>query len=407
MFVRERSRCVIETRFCILLLLLALTACARQQPPTSILAPRGQPAEIVIGSYMPVTSPFATYGDSSVKGMRMAVEEINGKGGVLGKKIRLVVEDDEGKPDCVEKLTEQKDIPVIIGEVASKCSLAASDICQRKGIPMVSTASTSPKVTEKGDYIFRVCFTDDFQGLACARLAHDLGFDRAAVFVDQTNDYSIGLADRFSQAFQEFGGRVVDRENFSEGDKDFNAQLSKMKTFDPDVIFVPSYYQEAGLIATQARQQGMRQTLIGGDGWDSPRLIEIAGNAVEDCLFLTHSCNTAEEPVMQEFVKAYQAKYAVEPDALAALGYDALCIVVDAIRRAGVAEPKPIRDALAQTKDFPGATGTITIDEQRNAKKAAYALVIKDGKAIYFKKIEPEEAAQTPAAGSKGAGGGQ
>jgi branched-chain amino acid transport system substrate-binding protein len=175
--------------------------------------------------------------------------------------------------------------------------------------------------------------------------------------------------------------------------------LSKIKPLEPDVIFIPSYYQEAGLIATQARQQGMQQTLIGGDGWDSPQLIQIGGQAVEHCFFVTHSCSTAQEPVMQKFAQAYQAKYGREPDALAALAYDALYIVVDAIRRAGgAAEPRAIRDAVAQTKDLQGATGTITIDAQRNARKAAYALLIEGGNTIFYKKIEPEKSTLAPAA---------
>jgi len=402
-----------RAQFALLVMLLSLAglaSCGRKAPPTPSGTGRGArtESEIVIGSYMGTTGPSATFGQSSVEGMELALAEINDKGGVLGKKVRLVVEDDEGKPEVaknvVEKLIEQQKVPVIVGEVASKCSLGAADICQKSGIPMVSPASTSPKVTEKGDYIFRVCFTDDFQGWACARLAYDLGFQRAAVLVDNTNDYSIGLGDSFSTAFQQFGGSVVAEENFAEGDKDFNAQLSKIKGSDPDVIFVPSYYQEAGLIATQARQQAMNQTIIGGDGWDSPKLTEIGGKAVEECYFVTHSYSAAEEPVMQRFAKAYRLKHGHEPDALAALGFDALHIVADAIQRAGSVDPKAIRDALAQTKDFSGATGSITMDEHRNARKPAYALLIKDGKPVFFKKILPEGETQAPASAEKPTG---
>lgn len=409
--VRTFSR-TSAAKYAILGSLVLLASCARQVvPETQRGAQPARPAELVIGSYMAKTGPFATYGQSSIEGMELAVQEINSKGGVLGKAIRLLVEDDEGKPEvaknAVEKLIERQHVPVIIGEVASKCSLAAAPICQQRGIPMVSPSSTSPKVTEQGDYIFRVCFTDEFQGWACAKLAHELGFRRAAVFVDLTNDYSIGLAERFVEAFQQFGGTIVDQQTFSEGDKDFNAQLSRIKGSDPDVIFLPTYYQEAALIATQARQQGMRQTLIGGDGWDSPKLCEIGGEAVEGCFFLTHSYSGAEEPVMQKFAKAYSAKYGKDPDALASLAYDAVYVVAEAITRAGSAESKAIRDALAQTKDFQGATGSTTLDEQRNAKKAAYALLIEGGKAIFYKKIQPEGSAGAAAATGKAPGGEQ
>lgn len=384
-----------------LVFVLGCAGCARPESTTSSAPGQQRTAEVTIGSYMAKTGPFATYGQSSVKGMELAVEEINSKGGVLGKSLRLVVEDDEGKPEvaknAVEKLIEQKHVPVVIGEVASKCSLAAAPICQSRGVPMVSPSSTSPKLTKVGDYIFRVCFTDEFQGWACAKLGYGLGYRSAAVFVDQTNDYSIGLAKRFEEVFQELGGSVADEQTFSEGDKDFNAQLSRIKGSEPDVIFLPTYYQEAALIATQARQQGMHQTLIGGDGWDSPVLCEVGKEAVEGCFFITHSHTTAEEPVMQQFVKAYLAKYGTEPDALAALAYDAVYVVADAIRRAGSAEPKAIRDALAQTKNLQRATGTITIDENRDARKAAYALVINGGKFVFYKKIEPEESPQAAA----------
>jgi branched-chain amino acid transport system substrate-binding protein len=311
----------------------------------------------------------------------MAVDEINAAGGILGKKIRVQVEDDGGKPSearsAVEKLITQDNVLAVLGEVASSRSIAGASVCQSHRVPMLSPASTNPQVTTRGDYIFRICFTDDFQGEVMARFAREkLGLRRVAVFYDMKNDYSVGLKTFFEKTFEELGGQVVSEQSYSERDTDFKAQLTSIKARNPEAIFIPGYYTEAGLIARQARELGIKQPLMGGDGWDFPGLTKIAGKAVEGCYFSTHfSVDDLSEKV-QRFVKDYRKRTGKDPDAMAALGYDAAKVMADAIRRAARLDPKAVRDALAQTRNFAGITGTITIDENRNARKRAVILQI-------------------------------
>jgi len=335
---------------------------------------------VTIGAYMCNTGDASTYGQSCTKGMQLRVKEINDQGGVLGKPLRLVVLDDQTKQEevanAVKKLIEQEKVCVVIGEVLSTNSLTAAPICQRAGVPMVTPCSTNPRVTQEGDYIFRVCFTDDFQGYAGAVVAYQkLGANRAAILLDQSSDYSKGLAEAFSEWFQKFDGVIVTEESYVQKDTDFRPQLTNIKQLGADVIYVPGYYKEVGLIVKQARQLGITQPLIGGDGWDSPKVVEVGGAAALDCYYTNHYSPDDERAA--EFVAGYKAEYGKVPDALAALGYDGVGLVVDAIERAGKTDPKAIRDALAQTKDFKGATGDITMDAQRNPTKRAAVLAIR------------------------------
>jgi branched-chain amino acid transport system substrate-binding protein len=245
-------------------------------------------------------------------------------------------------------------------------------------------------VTKKGDYIFRICFIDPFQGETMARFAyHSLGVKRAAVLKDIKNDYSVGLAEFFIQTFTGLGGEIVANESYSEGDIEFRAQITSIKTQNPDAVFIPGYYTEVGLIARQARELGITVPLLGGDGWDSPETVKIGGEAVNGCYFSNHYAADDTSQVVQEFIRKFRARYNEIPDAMAVLGYDAAYILADAIRRAGATDRAKIRDALATTENFPGVSGMITIDEQRNARKKIVVLKIENGQVRFYEGISP------------------
>jgi branched-chain amino acid transport system substrate-binding protein len=349
---------------------------------------------IKVGEFASLTGSEATFGQSSHQGTQMAVDDLNAAGGVLGKKIQLLTEDDQsqaGQPaTVVRKLISRDGVMAILGEVASSKSLEAAPICQQYHIPMISPSSTNPKVTETGDYIFRVCFIDPFQGTVMANFARKtLKLNTAAVLTDVKSDYSLGLAKFFKAGFIADGGKIVAEQNYSAGDKDFNAQLTAIKAENPDGIFVPGYYTEVGLIALQARQLGITVPLFGGDGWESSSLVPIGGKALEGCYFSTHYSPEDSSPAVQDFVKRFRARYHETPDAMAALGYDSAMILADAIKRAGSTDGAKVAAALAATKDFAGITGKITIDANRNASKPAVILTIKDGQFKYVETIAP------------------
>lgn len=345
--------------------------------------------DIVIGHFGSMTGNTATFGISTDEGVRLAAEEINAAGGVLGRKIRVVTADTQSKPEeavtAVQKLINQDRVVALIGEVASSRSIAAAPVAQRRGIPMLSPASTNPKVTRIGDYIFRSCFIDPFQGAAMANFATDkLKMKRLAILYDVRNDYSIGLREFFTETVKKNGGQIVADESYGEGDIDFRAQLTKIKNASPDGIYVPGYYTEVGLICRQARELGIAVPLMGGDGWDSDKTFAIGRDAVNGCYFTNHYSPDEDRPEVRRFVEAYRKRYnGKQPDAMAILGYDAMHLMADAIRRAGSTKGKTIRDALAATKDFPGASGTITIDQDRNARKPIVILKIENQKTVY------------------------
>ncbi|HSI32074.1 MAG: ABC transporter substrate-binding protein [Phycisphaerae bacterium] len=354
--------------------------------------------EIVIGHFGSLTGGTATFGTSTKEGIDLAVKEINDAGGVLGKKIRVVHEDDQSKSEqataAVFKLINQDKVVALIGEVASTRSLAAAPTAQRSRVPMLSPASTNPKVTQTGDYIFRSCFIDPFQGAAMADflMKSDKGpkVKRVAVLYDVRNDYSTGLREFFTNTVKAGGGQIVADEAYGEGDTDFRAQLTKIKQANPEAIYVPGYYTEIGLIARQARDLGVNVPLCGGDGWDSEKLFEGGGAAINGCYFTNHYSAQEERPAVRKFVADYKAMYGGKtPDAMAILGYDAMRIMADAITRAGNTRGKAVRDALAATKDFPAASGTITIDKDRNAQKPIVVLKVQDGKTSFLTSVDP------------------
>jgi branched-chain amino acid transport system substrate-binding protein len=351
--------------------------------------------EIVVGEYGSLTGTTATFGQSTHNGIVLALEELNGGAGLLGgKKVRVITEDDQSKPEeaktAATKLINQNNVVALLGEVASSRSLAAAPIAQKAKVPMISPSSTNAKVTQVGDYIFRVCFIDEFQGLVMAKFAaNSLKVKKVAVLKDVKNDYSVGLSKVFSEEFVKLGGTIVGEQSYSEGDSDFRAQLTQLKSLSPEAIYAPGYYTEVGTIARQAKDLGLKIPLLGGDGWDSPKLTEIGGDAINGSYFSNHYSADDPNPVIQKFVTDYKKKFNEVPDGLAALGYDAARVLFDAMGRAGSADGAKVRDALAATKDFPGVTGSITIDKDRNAVKPAVVLKVDAGKLVYVETIKP------------------
>jgi len=360
------------------------------------LGGRADDNTIKIGEYASLTGKEAAFGQSSHKGTLLAIEEINAAGGVLGQKLDLITEDDQSKPGepstAVRKLIARDKVVAILGEVASSRSLEAAPVCQSSRIPMISPSSTNPKVTQIGRYIFRVCFVDSFQGTVLAKFAKDtLHSRRVALLTSVSSAYSVGLAKFFKDRFTADGGEIAVEEKYSEGDKDFHAQLTAIKAANVDAIFVPGYYTEAALICKQAHELGILGVpIFGGDGWEAPELVQIGGADVEGCYYSTHYSPQMPSSEVQAFVKKFRARFGGEtPDAMAALGYDSAMILADAIKRAGSTQNTRIREALAATKNFPGVTGRTTIDSQRNATKSAVIITIKDGRFKFVQTVEP------------------
>jgi branched-chain amino acid transport system substrate-binding protein len=349
---------------------------------------------IKIGEFASLTGKEAAFGQSSHKGTALAIEELNKAGGVLGKKLEHIYEDNQTKPGesatIVRKLISRDKVIAVLGEVASGRSLEAAPICQQNKIPMISPSSTNPKVTEQGDYIFRVCFTDPFQGKLLADFAKStLKANKVAVLSDVAAPYSVGLAQYFREPFAANGGTIVAEQKYTSGDKDFKAQLTAIKAASPDAVCLPGYYTEVGLIVRQARQLGMTMPFFGGDGWEAQELIQIAGgDALRNTFYSTHFSPVKQTPEVQKFVKAYQAKFNGEtPDAMAALGYDSALVLADALKRAGTTEGSKLRDALATT-DYVGATGRTKVDSQRNAPKAAVIITVENAQFKFLRDVE-------------------
>ncbi|HJT24931.1 MAG TPA: ABC transporter substrate-binding protein [bacterium] len=356
--------------------------------------PKLNPNEIRIGEYGSLTGSQATFGISTQNGIQLAVDEVNAAGGVNGKTLKVMVLDDQGKPEeaavAVTKLITEDKAQVILGEVASSLSLAAAPICQQHKVPMITPSSTATQVTQVGDYVFRVCFIDPFQGQVMADFSMgSLKAKTAAIFRDQKSDYSMGLANAFIKRFTEKGGTIVIDQSYVAGDVDFKSQLTTIREKKPDVIFVPGYYTEVGLIVQQARELGIKAPFMGGDGWDSSKLYEIGGKALDGCYFSSHYSPQSTDPKVQEFVKKYQAKFGQVPDALATLGYDAVGVLVAALKNAKSLGGPDIRDAIAATKNYAGVTGSISLDADRNAVKPAVVLKISGGKAGFVTMVNP------------------
>jgi len=365
---------------------------------------QGGDNKVRIGVFMSTTGTTANFGISSVNGIKMAADEINAAGGINGKQVELLVQDDRSDASeaatIVTKFVTQDMVHAVIGEVASSRSIAAAPIAQNAKIPMLTPSSTNPEVTKKGDFIFRSCFIDPYQGAAIAQFAaKSLGAKTAAIMVDRKNYYSTGLEKVINETFTRFGGKIVATQSYQEGDQDFNAQLTSLKGTNPEVIFVPGYYNDVGLIAKQARDKGITVPLIGGDGWDSEQLYKIGGSALNGSYFTNHYSPFDTAPNVVKFVTDYKAKYnGSTPDALAATAYDAANIMFDAIKRSKSLNGPDIRDALAATNAFPGVTGTVTFNQQRDAVKPIVMIEIKPGGTYAVKeRVNVEGAAPTTA----------
>jgi branched-chain amino acid transport system substrate-binding protein len=350
---------------------------------------------IRIGHYASLTGKDAAFGVATRKGILLAVEELNAQGGVLGRRIEYLVEDIQSKQGesvtAVKKLISRDKVVAVLGANASSNSLEAAPICQNAKIPMMAISSTNPKVTEIGDYIFRICFIDPFQGAVLAQFAHtSLKAKRVALLTSTNSPYSIGLSAVLRERFKALGGEIVAEQKFTEGDKDFRAQLTAIRTARPDVIAATGFYSEAALICRQARSLGIEVPFIGGDGWEAPQLVELGGPAVEGSYYSTYFSAENSATEVQSFVQRYRARWSNEtPEAVSALGYDALRLIAAAIQRNGTADSRKLRDAIAATRDFAGVTGRTTIDAKRNSEKAAVMLTIREGKPRFFEAVTP------------------
>ncbi|KAB2646404.1 MAG: ABC transporter substrate-binding protein [Verrucomicrobia bacterium] len=385
-------RCFQSIALALTPVLLLLNGCNNQNNSNNADA-----TTIKIGEFASLTGGEAAFGRSAHNGTAIAVDDINAAGGVLGKKLELITEDNQSKDGesatAVKKMISRDKVIAILGEVASGRSLEAAPICQQFKVPQISPSSTNPKVTQMGDYIFRVCWEDKFQGsTVLAKFGLDgLKAKRVALLTDVGAPYSVGLATYFKQGFTAGGGEIVVEQKYTKDDKDFKAQLTTVKASNPDAIFIPGYYGQVTLIALQARELGIKVPIFGGDGWEAPELIQGTGaaEALEGCYFSTHFTPDQEGSMAKQYVAKYEKKHGVRPDAMGALGYDTVLVLVDAIKRAGGTDSAKLRDALAQTKDVEGVTGKITIDSERNARKPAVIIGIKGGKFVYHSTINP------------------
>ncbi len=358
-------------------------------------------SEIKIGLLNELTGGNATFGASTTNGAKMAIKEANAKGGVLGKQIKAVVADNKSEPsesaNAMTKLLSQDKVVAVTGVFASSNAIAASSVVESAKVPFLAVGATNPKVTvdEKSgkvkDYTFRVCFIDPFQGTVGANFVlGTLKLTKAVILVDNSSDYSKGLADFFKTAFTKGGGSILGQEAYLQKDQDFKTILTKVKALNPDVLYVPGYYEEVGKIVRQARELGITAPIVGGDGWDSPKLVEVATAApLNNTYFTNHYSVDDTSAASKAFVEAYKKEYGQNPDAMAVLGYDAMNVIIDAIKRAGSTEPAKIREALAATKDFPAITGATTLNATHDAVKSAVIIEMKDGKQVYKATVKP------------------
>ncbi len=372
--------------------------------------------ELVIGEYGSLTGNDSDFGQSTKKGVELALDELAAESGgkIGGLPVRVVVEDDQGRPEeaatVVQKLVNQDRVLAVIGEVASSRSLAGAPICQQNSVPMITPSSTNFRVTQVGDYIFRMCFIDDFQGVVMAKFTTEtLGHKKVAILKDVKNDYSVGLTEVFTKAFTERGGTVVTEQAYSAGDQDFRAQLTAIKGKNPAAIFVPGYYGDVGLIARQAREMGLKQPILGTDGWESDQLIAIGGEALEGCYYSNHFAVDNPDPNLQGFLQKHRDKFSAEPNAITGLAYDAARVLFSSMKQLHEQDPaafaglsaskagteerkaasKKLRDLIAATSNYAGVTGNITLDENRNATKPAVVIQIQGGKKVYHSTVHP------------------
>jgi branched-chain amino acid transport system substrate-binding protein len=381
----------------LLTIAILIAGCSRQPNPNE-----RDRTPIKLGFFGDLSGQTFNFGQSAKNGVLMAADQINQAGGINGRPIDVVIEDDRGSPERAAELTgkliTQDQVVSIIAAGTSGNSRAAAPKAQAARIPMISPSSTDPAVTQVGDYIFRACFVDAFQGEVMARFAaQTLGAKTAAILFDFNSPYGRGLTDFFELSFAKLGGRIVTKQSYTQGDVEFKGQLSTIQANEPDVIYIPGYYGDVALIAKQARSIGLKQPLLGGDGWDAPELWPLAGDSLNTSYISTHYSVNDPSPAIQTFVQEYKQRYGnLAPDAHAALAYDATRVLVNAIEKAGSTEGPRIRSALAETKGFAGVTGVISMDADRNAVKPAVVLKLEDGSSIYQETLQPAVVDSTP-----------
>ncbi len=368
---------------------------------------------ILVGHFASLTGSEATFGVSTDHGVILAMEERNAAGGVKGRKIALKTLDDASKSseagNVVQRLISEDKVVALLGEVASGSSLAGGKVAQQFGVPMISPSSTNKKVTEGRDMVSRVCFLDEFQGYVGAKFAMDQKLTKVAVLFDQAAPYSKGLGETFSAELKGLGGTVTTSQAYTAGDPDVSAQLQSIKTSGAQAVYLPGYYTDVGNIVRQARKLGIKVPFLGGDGWDSSKLAEIGGDAIEGSYYSNHYSFDEERPAVKEFVDKYQKRWGEVPDGLAALGYDAARVLFDAMDRSPSLKGKDLAATIAATKNFPGVTGVITLDANRDAQKQAVVVQMKGGKPRYVATVVPkgwpEPGAAKPADGSASGSG--
>lgn len=382
-------------KFTLMLLGLSflITACGGEKEATT--KKTDEAATIKIGGLGPLTGPLAIYGVTATNGSKLAFEEINKNGGILGKQVEFVLFDEKG--DSTEAVTAynrlvDEGVVALVGDITSKPSLAVAEIAAQDNMPMITPTGTQFNITEAGPNVFRVCFTDPYQGVILANLAkNNLKANTVAIMVNNSSDYSDGVAEAFIKEAERLGLKIVAKEGYAEGDKDFRAQLTKVATTNPDVLLVPDYYEQVALITTQAREVGVKSTFIGPDGWDgvAKALDSSAYGAVENSYFTNHYSVEDTNEKVQNFLKAYREKYKDEPSAFSALSYDAAYLMKDAIEKAGSTDKDAIVKAMKES-DFAGVTGHLRFDEKNNPVKAVTVLKVVNGNYTFDSVIQPE-----------------
>ncbi len=374
---------------------VALTGCGGGEKAK----PAAQTNEIKIGGNVEMTGGVANYGNQALSGMKLAFKQVNESGGVLGKKINLVLADNKSEPaeaaNATTKLITQDKVSLVMGPIVSSNVLATVKIAEDNKVVVMTPTGTNEQITvDKGKvrpFAFRACFIDPFQGRVMANYAaKSLKVKTAVIYIDSSSDYSKGVATAFEETFVKNGGKIVGKEAFLQKDQDFKATLTKIKAINADIVFIPAYYEEVGKIVKQARELGINQPLLGTDGWDNPKVVEIAGAAaLNNTFFSNHYSAQDSDPNVKKFIDAYKAEYKEEPSSMAALGYDAAMIVVDAIKRANTTDAAKLKEALEQTKNLQVSTGIVTMDSNHNPIKSAVVIEMKDGKQTFKEKINP------------------
>ena len=340
---------------------------------------------IKVGVYADLSGQTSGSGQSTKNGVELAADEINKAGGVGGRQIELIVEDDKGVPDqsaaAVAKLVGQDHVHAVVGGAAAPSSLTAAPKAQEARVPMITLSSDDPKVTETGDYIFRVAFLDSVQGEEMAKYAaNNLKAKTAAILSEENSDYSRELAQSFEKSFSALGGQVTEKQSYAANDQDFKRQLTAIQSAGPDVIYIPGRYSQAGRIAKEAKELGIKAVLLGADGWNDPQLFQLGGDALDGAYITSHYSADDPAQTVRDFTSAYKKRYGSAPDQAAARAYDAMKVLADALKRAGTSDAAKLRDAIAQTSKFSGVTGTLTINAERNASKPTVIFKLQGGK---------------------------